>query len=81
MGALSHCVLFAEGCVLTKSPAAAVGPIHAEPKLNRWVPSLLRRRVPQLGEAAYRLRSWVPGQVVLAHVDWNLTYSAGLFVG
>ena len=32
--------------LLIKSPVAAVGPVHAEPSLNRWVPSPMGDGVP-----------------------------------
>ena len=64
-------------CVQKRRPAAAVGPVHAEPYLNRWVSSPMGNRVPGDPGPAYPNESRIPGHVVLAHVDWNLTRSAG----
>ena len=61
-----------------KRPAAAVGPVHVEPYLNRWVSSPVGHCVPSTYGLASPNGSQIPGHVVLAHVDWNLTHSAGL---
>src|SRR3989338_1348504 len=59
-------------------PASAVGSVHAEPNLNRWAPSPeVLASLLVLGPAIPNGRR-IPSHVVLAHVDWNLTHSAGL---
>ena len=67
--------------VSRNSPASAVGSVHDEPYLYRWVSSPMGSCVPHKLGPAFPNGSRIPGHVVLAHVDWNLTHSAGLLVG